>query len=294
MKKIVIAGGTGFIGTYLTMCFEELGFEVLIVSRKVGTVSWSLVDLIPALEDAELVINLAGKSINCRHTDKNKKEIIDSRISSTQLIGTAIAACVHPPKLWINASATGIYKPSLLHLSSETDTASATDFLAEVVTKWEAALFDFKLPHTRQIAFRTSVVLGSTGGALPTISRLASFGLGGRQADGHQLFSWIHLDDYFRIIQFAIRNLELSGVVNCTSPHPISNTQLMREIRHAVNVRFGLPAPKFAINLAAKILGTEPELILGSSNVIPKRLNDAGYVFKFPTIQQALANLLPI
>lgn len=294
MKKIVIAGGTGFIGTYLTMCFEELGYEVLIVSRSVDAVSWSLVELIPALEGADLVINLAGKSINCRHTDKNKQAIIDSRISSTQLIGNAISACKNPPRLWINASATGIYKPSLSHLSIETDSESATDFLAEVVTKWETAFFDFKLPATRQIALRTSVVLGATGGALPTLSRLASVGLGGKQADGHQLFSWIHLDDYFRIIQFAISNEDLCGIVNCTAPSPVSNSDLMREIRHAVNVRIGLPAPRCAINVGAKIMGTEPELILASSNVVPKRLNDAGYVFKFPTIQQALANLLPI
>jgi uncharacterized protein (TIGR01777 family) len=291
MNTIVIAGGTGFLGDYLKLCFEQLGYNVLVVSRTKGNVSWDEADLLKAIDNCEAVFNLAGKSINCRHNDKNKQVIISSRITTTQLIGNAILACKNPPSLWINASATGIYLPSRNHFSEESDTETSNDFIAQVVKEWETTFFSFHLPLTRQLALRTSVVLGQNGGALQKLSRLASIGLGGKQADGQQLFSWVHIDDYFRIIRFVMREKQLSGVVNCTAPNPVSNSELMRALRHSIKVRIGLPTPKFAINVGAKILGTDPELILNSSNVIPKKLIEAGYVFKFSAIENALNNL---
>lgn len=293
MEKIVIAGGTGFLGVYLKLCFEEFGYEVLVVSRADGNVSWDETDLLKALDGSKAVINLAGKSINCRHNEKNKLAIVASRVSTTQLIGKVISTCKLPPSLWINASATGIYLPSRNRSSEEGDTETSNDFIAQVVKEWEASFFSFHLPSTRQVALRTSVVLGNNGGALKMLSRLACIGLGGKQAGGKQLFSWIHIDDYFRIVQFVLNEKELSGIINCTSPNPISNSHLMKEIRHVVNVRIGLPAPRFAINLGAMVLGTEPELIINSSNVIPKKLVDAGYLFKFENIEEALSNLIP-
>ena len=179
MKKIVIAGGTGFIGSYLAKRFKETGYIVLIVSRESGYVSWKPVDLTEALDGADLVINLAGKSINCRHTPVNMKAILESRLNPTILIGNAILACKNPPKLWMNGSACGIYKSSFDHAMIETETELGDDFLAGVVRQWEELFFGLSLPDTRKVALRTSVVLGKNGGALLPLVWLSRMGLGG-------------------------------------------------------------------------------------------------------------------
>lgn len=292
MKKIVIAGGTGFIGSYLSKRFWEKSYRVLVVSRNPEHVSWDLNDLIPALNGAEMVINLAGKSINCRHNEVNKKAILESRINATLSIGNAIGACKNPPKLWINASAAGIYRPSVDLAMKEDEPELGTDFLAEVVTQWENTFFQFQLPETRQVALRTSVVLGSDGGALMPLVWLSRFGLGGKQGDGNQMFSWIHVEDYYRILLFLYENDTLNGIVNCTSPAPVSNADFMLSLRQKLHVPVGIPAPKFAVELGAKLIGTEPELILNSSFVLPNRLMHAGFTFLFPDVGMALQNLL--
>ena len=292
MKKVVIAGGTGFIGSYLAKRFVDTGYEVLIVSRDPKHVSWRPVDLIESFENADMVINLAGKSINCRHTDENKKEIIESRINTTLWIGNAILACKNPPKLWINNSACGIYKASVDQPMTEDATELGNDFLADVVRQWEKAFLGFHLLTTRKVVLRTSVVLGKNGGAILPLAWLSRIGLGGRQAEGTQIFSWIHIEDYFRILLFLAENDSIKGIINCTSPHPVTNKDLMGSIRKTLGVSIGIPAPKIAINLGAKIIGTEPELILNSSYIIPKRLLESGYTFKFPDIEKALVDLL--
>lgn len=292
MKKIVIAGGTGFIGSYLSKRFWEKSYRVLVVSRNSEHISWDLNDLIPALNGAEMVINLAGKSINCRHNEENRKAILESRINTTVSIGNAIKACKNPPKLWINASAAGIYRPSVDLAMKEDEPELGTDFLAEVVSQWEKTFFQFQLPETRQVALRTSVVLGSDGGALMPLVWLSRFGLGGKQGDGNQMFSWIHVEDYYRIILFLYENDTLNGIVNCTSPAPVSNADFMLNLRQKLHVPFGIPAPKIAVELGAKLIGTEPELILNSSFVTPNRLMHAGFTFLYPDVGVALQNLL--
>lgn len=292
MEKIVIAGGTGFIGKYLAGRFSDLGYRVLIVSRGTKYVSWDEKSLIEAIDGALLVINLSGKTINCRHTDENRNEIIASRIKSTQLIGYAIQNCHKAPGLWINASATGIYPETHKQPVTEAETRLGDGFLVDVVRKWEEAFFAFKLTETRQIALRTSVVLGYEGGALQPLALLAKFGLGGRQGSGKQMFSWIHIGDYFRILLFLLENSSLNGVFNCTSPTPVSNNELMFTIRKTLHKSFGLVAPAFVVEFGAKIIGTESSLILSGSNVIPQRLLEAGYHFFFPTIDIALIDLL--
>src|SRR5665647_120702 len=227
MKKIVIAGGTGFIGTYLDMRFRERGYKVVLVSRSKLHVTWELTALTDALNKADILINLAGKSINCRHNPTNKKAILESRIRTTELLGEAILNCAQAPKLWINASATGVYKLSINHPMSEDETELGNDFLDEVVTSWEKTFFGFELASTRQVALRTSVVLGKDGGALGPFVWLTRFGLGGKQASGTQMFSWIHLEDYFRVVLFLQEKDALQGVFNCTAPHPISNDVFM-------------------------------------------------------------------
>ena len=292
MKKVVIAGGTGFIGTYLDMRFRELGYKVVLVSRENGNVPWELDALTRVLDGAELVVNLAGKTINCRHNEANKQAILTSRIKTTQMLGEAIVGCTKAPKLWINASATGIYKPSVNHPMNELEMELGSDFLAEVVSKWEAALFEFKLRATRQIALRTSVVLGKNGGALQPLVRITRLGLGGKQADGSQMLSWIHLEDYFRAVLFLLNNGDVDGVINCTAPSPVTNYEFMSALRSTMHVPFGLPAPRFAIKIGAKLIGTEPSLLLNSSFVIPKKLTDAGFKFSYPEIHKALIDLL--
>ena len=292
MKKVVIAGGTGFIGSYLVKRFEEAGYKVLIISRNPEHVSWKPTDLTEAFEDAEIVVNLAGKSINCRHTAENKKAIINSRLNTTIWIGNAILACIHPPKLWINSSACGVYKASLDRPMTENETELGSDFLADVVKQWEKVFFAFHLTKTRRAVLRTSVVLGRKGGALLPLSRLSRIGLGGKLAEGTQMFSWIHIEDYFQIIQFINDNNNIKGIINCTSPGPLTNKDFMSALRKTLNVPFGIGAPAFAIELGAKLIGTEPELILNSSYVIPERLVESGYKFAYPEINKALHDLL--
>ena len=292
MKKVIIAGGTGFIGAYLHMRFNELGYKVILVSRDKNNVPWELDALTNAIDGAYLVVNLAGKSINCRHNQVNKQAILASRISTTLMLGKAMVDCSNPPKLWINASATGIYKPSVTHPMTEDEIDLGSDFLSEVVSEWERVFFEFKLPATRQIALRTSVVLGKNGGALQPLVQITRLGLGGKQAEGSQMFSWIHLEDYFRTVLFVLNNDLINGVINCTAPNPITNSDFMRALRTTLHVPFGLPAPRFAINIGAKLIGTEPSLLLNSSYVIPKKLTDAGFKFTYPEIHKALFDLL--
>jgi uncharacterized protein (TIGR01777 family) len=292
MKKVVIAGGTGFIGSYLARRFKETGYTVLIVSREPGYVSWKPVDLTEALNGADLVINLAGKSINCRHTPDNRKAILDSRINPSIWIGNAILACETPTKLWINGSACGIYKSSLDHAMTETETELGDDFLAGVVRQWEKVFFGFSLPDTRKVALRTSVVLGGKGGALKPLVWLSRMGLGGKQAKGNQIFSWIHIEDYFRSLQFIIKNDSINGIINCTSPQPVNNKEFMHSLRKTLHVHVGIPTPKIGVYLGAKLIGTEPDLILNSSFVIPKKLLETGFKFTYSAIEKALTNLL--
>ncbi len=292
MKKVVIAGGTGFIGNYIAHRFRESGYEVLIVSRSPGNVSWEPMVLEEAVNNSELVINLTGKSVNCRHTDENKKELIDSRIEPTIWLGNAIQTSEHPPKLWINASGSGIYEPTTTHAATEEDNKSGTDFLADLVELWEKTFFGFQLRATRQVALRTSVVLGRNGGALKPLIMLSKLGLGGKQASGNQIVSWIHVEDYFRILLFVMEHESISGPLNCTSPQPVANKIFQKKLREALHVPFGIPAPKFAIHLGAALINTEASLILNSSYLLPKRLTDAGFTFSFPEISATFKNLL--
>ena len=292
MKKVVIAGGTGFIGSYLSKRFEESGYKVLIVSRQEGHVSWLPADLKNAVDGAELVVNLAGKSINCRHTKANKRALLESRIHTTLLIGKAIECAENPPKLWINASASGVYKPSKEMPMTEINYLIANDFLSELVQQWEKVFFDFQLSKTRRIALRTSVVLGKNDGALQPLLRLTRLGFGGKLADGNQMFSWIHIEDYFQVILFLLENPLMTGVCNCTSPSPLRNAQLMKSIRETLRIPFGIPAPAFAVTFGAAIVGIEPSLILNSSYLLPKYLIDNGFKFRFPQIEEALDQLV--
>ena len=289
--KIIIAGGTGLIGTYLFDKFSQQGDIVLVVSRRKGNISWDQDDLKNALEGADLLINLAGKTINCRHTEKNREAILKSRIETTDKLGKAVLSCINPPRLWINASASAIYSANIKEPARERSTEFSNDFLASVIREWEDKFFSFNLSATRQVALRTSVVLSDKGGAFIPLLWLTKFGLGGRQGSGKQEFSWIHIEDYFRIIMFLYYN-QLKGIVNCTSPNPVTNTELMHAFRKCSGVKIGLPAPEFAVKIGAAIFGTESSLLLSSSWLYPQTLLKSNFKFKFPLIVNAITDLM--
>ena len=288
MKKIVLAGGTGFIGSYLSKRFQQSGYQVVIISRKKEHLTWKHTDLVKAVNNADILINLAGKSINCRQTKKNRQLLIESRIDTTTWLGNAVKSCQNPPKLWINASAAGIYKSSLKIPMTEERFDYDTGFIAELVSQWENVFFGLDLPDMRRIALRTSVVLGKNAGALKPLSQLTKLGLGGKQGKGNQMFSWIHLEDFFRIILFLIENESLEGIFNCTAPEPVTNEKLMYDLRETLHMSMGINAPEFMVYLGAKIIGTEPSLLLNSSYLVPKRLTDNGFKFCYPDLHKAL------
>ncbi|MFC7679630.1 TIGR01777 family oxidoreductase [Paenibacillus sp. GCM10028914] len=292
-KKVVLAGGTGFIGTFLENKFKALGYEVYIISRQAQHIPWDNLDgIVEALDHAELLINLAGKSVDCRYNEKNKREIVESRTETTRILGKAIENCSSPPPLWINSSTATIYRHAEDRPMTEENGEIGSGFSVEVAKAWEDAFFSFNLPHTRQVALRIAIVLGPDGGVMTPFINLVRFGLGGIQGPGNQMFSWIHIEDIFGIIMFLKDREELSGVFNCSSPHPITNRELMTELRKAMNRKIGLPSPKWLLEIGAVMIKTETELILKSRWVIPDRLERAGYPFKFMEIDQALAHIL--
>ena len=293
MRKLVLAGGTGFIGQYLEQKFTEQGYQVIIISRQSGHLNWSnFKGIVKALEGAEMIINLAGKSVNCRHTRANKREIFDSRMETTETLGTAILNCDNPPPLWINSSTSTIYRHAENRPMTEANSEFGSGFLAEVGKAWEQALFSFNLPATRQVALRLSIVLGKGGGFIVPYKNLVRFGLGGKQGKGNQIFSWIHLEDVHRIILFVRDHDQISGVLNTASPQPVTNRELMKQLRIAMDKKIGLPANKWMMNMGGIIIGTEPEIILKNCWIVPERLEQYGFCFAYPTLDKALRNIL--
>ncbi|MDN7246196.1 TIGR01777 family oxidoreductase [Planococcus shenhongbingii] len=291
-KKVVIAGGTGFIGQYLEKQFKEQGYEVHIISRQSNQILWNdHRGIVAALEGAELVVNLAGKSVNCRYNAKNKKEILESRTKTTQLLGDAVAACENPPPLWVNASTATIYRHAEDRPMTEEKGEFGSGFSVEVGQAWEQAFFAFQLPKTRQAALRMAIVLGE-GGVMEPYKNMVRFGLGGKQGKGQQMFSWIHIEDVFRILLFLLDHKDLSGIINASAPNPVTNRELMESMRKAMNRKLGLPAAKWMLEMGAVALGTETELILKSRWVLPERLERAGFEFKYESLDQALGQIL--
>lgn len=291
-KKIVIAGGTGFIGDYLTRKFTTLGYQISIISRQKGHIHWDDSSAITtALENSEMVINLAGKSVDCRYNEKNKNEILKSRTVTTKKLGEAILRCNQPPELWINASTATIYRHAEDRPMTEKDGEIGNNFSVNVGIKWEEAFFSFQLPRTRQAALRIAIVLGENGGVMKPYMNLVRFGLGGKQGNGNQMFSWIHIEDVFNIVLFLQSNKSLEGVFNCSAPHPVRNKALMKAFRKIMHVRIGLPSPKWLLEMGAVLINTETELILKSRWVIPEKLLNAGFVFTYPTLQPALEDI---
>lgn len=293
MKKVVLAGGTGYIGQYFNRKFHELGYDVKTISRSQEHILWDDESgIIQALEGSELLINLAGKSVNCRYNEANKKEIMESRTETTHILGEAILACKQPPKVWINSSTATIYRHAEDRPMTEENGEIGTGFSVDVATNWEKTFFDFELPYTRQIALRIAIVLGKEGGVMEPYVNLVRFGLGGVQGPGTQMFSWIHIEDLYQIVLFLKDREDLTGVFNCSSPSPVSNSELMRQLRSIMNVPFGLPSPKWMLELGSILIKTETELVLKSRWVLPERLEQEGYKFRYKTLESALKDIL--
>lgn len=293
--KIVIAGGTGFVGMYLQAKYQELGYEVIIISRNKPNIQWTdKTAVIQAIEGAELLINLAGKSVNCRYNETNKAEIFRSRTETTKQLGEAILACKNPPKLWINSSTATIYRHAEDRAMTESNGEIGSGFSVEVAKAWEKSFFDFSLPHTRQVALRMAIVLGKGGGVMIPFQNLVKFGLGGKQGSGKQMFSWIHIEDLFQMIAFIQANKHLQGVYNCSSPTPVTNAVLMETLRKTMKMPFGLPSPKFLLEIGAVFIKTETELVLKSRWVIPEKMLKDGFRFNYPKLKDALVEILKI
>ncbi|MDP4213394.1 MAG: TIGR01777 family oxidoreductase [Bacteroidota bacterium] len=292
-KKIVIAGGTGFIGKNLKEEFKKMGCEVFVISRRTGDVQWSNIQKIAGiLENADMVINMAGKSVDCRYNAKNKAEILRSRTETTRMLGEAIEKCKNPPALWINSSTATIYRHAEDRPMTEEQGEIGKGFSVDVATHWEKAFFAFHLKQTRQVALRMVIVLGKSGGVIKPFLNLVRFGLGGRQGNGKQMFSWIHIADVFNITLFVLEHKELSGVYNCSAPNPVSNEILMKTVREKTNTKFGLPSPAWLLKIGAVMIKTETELILKSRWVVPEKLLKAGYIFRYPFLDGALEDIL--
>lgn len=292
-KKIVIAGGTGFTGKYLTQKFKDAGYEVVIISRQQHHINWhDTQGIIDVLENAEMLINLAGKSVDCRYNKKNKREIFDSRINTTKRLGEAVLLCKIPPKLWINSSTATIYRHAEDRPMTESTGEIGAGFSVNVATNWEKTFFDFKLPATRQIVLRMAIVLGKEGGVVKPLKNLVRFGLGGKQGSGNQMFSWIHIEDLHKIITYLRKHEELKGIFNASSPGPVDNKTLMQLFRKKMNMPIGLPAPGWLLKFGAVFIRTEPELILKSRWVVPERLLQAGFDFKYAELEDALNEVM--
>jgi uncharacterized protein (TIGR01777 family) len=291
-KKIVIAGGTGFIGKYLADKFTASGSQVIIISRNPEHISWkNITAIISSLENADLLINLAGKSVDCRYNEKNKAEILNSRTKTTTTLGEAILQCKNPPKLWINASTATIYRHAEDRAMTEKEGEIGKGFSVEVARNWEKSFFSFHPAATRQVALRMAIVLGRNGGVIKPLLNLVRFGLGGKQGNGNQMFSWIHLEDVFQILLFIEKNPEIAGIYNCSSPNPVDNKTLMRTLRRFLKINIGLPTPVWLLKFGAVLIKTEPELILKSRWVVPEKLLMSGYSFRYPTLDSALQEI---
>ncbi|HEU5122804.1 MAG TPA: TIGR01777 family oxidoreductase [Verrucomicrobiae bacterium] len=305
--KIILAGGSGFIGQILARCFNERNFEVIVLTRSpkanrcaIREIEWdgkTLGAWTAELENARAVVNLAGRSVNCRYHARNRRVLMESRLEPTRVLGDAIARCECPPRVWLNASTATIYKHSLDRTMDEAGEIGATPaakdaFSIELAVAWEKMFNETRTRGTRKILLRTAMVLGpGKNSVFPALRRLARLGLGGKMASGRQFVSWIHEEDFRRAIQWLIEREDFSGAVNVAAPNPIPNREVMRIFRRVCGLPFGLPAPLWLLEIGAFFLRTETELIIKSRRVVPRRLEAAGFMFRFREMEDAVREI---
>jgi len=291
-RTVVIAGASGFIGSYFTRRFLEEGWQVQTVGRDVSADSQWHDDggITKSLDGAELLVNLAGRSVNCRYDERHRREILDSRVLTTRALGRAVAACAEPPRTWINSSTGTIYRHADDHPQSEASGELGTGFSVDVARAWEDELAAAVAPDTRKVALRIAIVLGA-GGVMSPLRNLARLGLGGHMGPGTQKFSWIHVEDLFRVVLFVHQRAELTGPVNAATPYPVDNRELMSLVRQSMGVPFGIPTAAWLLEAGAVLIRTQTELVLKSRWVEPRKLLDAGFAFENPTLADALNDI---
>jgi uncharacterized protein (TIGR01777 family) len=303
-KKIILAGGNGYLGSVLAAYYAELAEQVIVLSRKykapkknIKTLVWDGINAgewMEEMEGAELLVNLCGKNVNCRYTLKNREEIICSRTIPTSLLNRVVTKLTTPPALWINITSATIYRHAEDFAQDEEKGQIGYGFSIDVCKQWEAAFFTDTNPNTRKIALRMGIVLGRKDSVFPRLLNLVRFGMGGKQGNGQQYVSWVHEQDAARCTEWLLQHPEINGVVNCTAPEAIKNKDLMLAIKKAYGMPIGLPAPAWLLEIGARLIGTETELILKSRWVTPKRLIDSGYDFFFIKAEHAIDDLLSI
>lgn len=296
--KIIIAGGTGFLGKNLEKYYKEKGAQVFILTRKPKhdhDIYWdarTLGDWKNTIEESDILINLTGKSVDCRYHEKNKKEIYTSRIDSTRVLQQAVDQCTVKPKLWLNAASATIYVHSETHLNTEENGIIGDDFSMNICKSWEKEFFKVQDQEVRKVALRTSIVLGNNGGAFPKLRMITKLGLGGKQGRGQQKVSWIHIEDFCKAIDWIISHENITGAINVTAPVPVSNEELMTKMRKHMKIPFGLNASIWQLEIASLLLNTETELLLKSRNVYPEKLLQSGFQFSWPDVNVMIQNLL--
>jgi uncharacterized protein (TIGR01777 family) len=306
--KIVIPGGSGQVGTILARHFSAGGHEVVVLSRRPGPAPWKVVawDAATAgpwaaeLDGADAVVNLAGRSVNCRYTAANRREIVDSRVRSTRAVGEAVRAAARPPRVWLQASTATIYahrfdapndEATGVLGGTEPDLPDTWRFSYDVCRAWEDALAAADTPATRKVLLRAAMVMSpDRSGVFDTLLGLVRRRLGGRAGDGRQYVSWVHDQDFCRAVEFLIAH-DLSGPVNVAAPWPVPNVEFMRALRKAWGARWGLPAARWMVGLGAWAMRTESELVLKSRRVVPGRLLADGFGFRFPDWPAAARDL---
>ncbi|HEY2973822.1 MAG TPA: TIGR01777 family oxidoreductase [Pyrinomonadaceae bacterium] len=308
--KVVIPGGSGQVGTILARAFHQRGNDVVVLSRtQTDAPPWRVVkwdgetlgDWETELEGADVVINLAGQSVNCRYTAENRHIIIDSRVKSTRIVGQAIAETSNAPRVWLQASTATLYahrydaandEATGIIGGSEPNAPDTWRFSIDVVKKWERELNAAATPNTRKVLMRSAIVMSpSPGGPFDMLLKLVRLGLGGRFGNGKEYVSWIHDQDFVRTLDWLIQHDELEGPVNLAAPNPLPNAEFMQTLRKAWGIKFGLPATEWMLELGAFVLRSETELMLKSRRVIPPRLLNSGFIFQFPTWAEAANDL---
>jgi uncharacterized protein (TIGR01777 family) len=307
--KIVIPGGTGQVGTVLARAFHKDGHEVVVLSREQRPAPWRVViwdaetisDWAAELEGANAVINLAGRSVNCRYNPDNRRTIMESRVQSTRAVGEAIARAADPPRVWLQMSTATIYahrydapndEESGVLGGGEPKAPDTWQFSIDVAKSWERAVDEAAVPQTRKVKMRSAIVMSPDGGgAFDMLLRLVRYGLGVMAGDGRQYVSWIHHEDFVRAVYWLIMRAEVEGAVNLAAPNPVPNAEFMSALRKAWGTRFGFPATAWMLEVGALFLRTETELLLKSRRVIPSRLLEGGFTFLFPNWKDAAGDL---
>jgi uncharacterized protein len=300
MKRIILAGGSGFVGQALAPVLAGKGYNVVVLGRVaahrkdgVDYLQWdgkTLGDWAPSIDGAEAIVNLTGKNINCRHTPENRREILRSRVDSVRVLGEAIANCSVRPRVCVQTSGVGYYGDTGDRVADES-APLGNDFPAEVCRQWEGAFEALDLPSTQKVILRLGMVLGRNGGALPVLEKLTRWFLGGAIGSGRQFISWIHVVDVVRMFVSAIEDHELTGVLNASGSAPVTNSEFMRELRRALHRPWSPPVPAPFALAGAWLMGSEGDLALLSSRCVPRRFLEHGFQFQFPTLRDALANL---